>query len=86
MFILVIIFGFIQICGQASHPVRKQAIQDFVYEEGFFSYCVFSSEVVKATEAFCLFHFPCFFNSFCLDCRVFLVFSNTRSLIILAGI
>ena len=81
MFILVIIFGFIQICGQASHPLRKQAIPDFVYEEGFFSYCVFGSEVVKAAEVFGLFHFP-----FCLDCRVFLVFSNTRSLIILAGI
>ena len=37
-----------------------------------------------AIEAFGLFPFPFFFNSFCLDRRTFLVFSNTRSFMILA--
>ena len=31
-----IIFGFIRFCGQASHPLQEQAIQDFVYRESFF--------------------------------------------------
>ena len=34
----------------------------------------FIYSLVKAIEAFCLFPFPFFFNSFCLDTRTFLGF------------
>ena len=48
-----------------------------------FSYNIFNSSLVKATDGLGLFPLPCFFSCFCLDWRTFLVFSNTKSLIML---
>ena len=49
-----------------------------------FSYNIFNSSLVKATDALGLFPFLCFLSFFCLDCRTFLVFSKTKSLIMQA--
>ena len=43
----------------------------------------FNSSFVKGTDASSLFPFPRFFSCFCLDWKTFLVFSKTKSLIML---